>query len=327
MRSGLFTAVLAALSLCAGAASTQDLDFQTRQEVISGAAQLIENRYVYPDKGRKIAAALLADTSMFNQTDPQVFASALTQRLRALSNDGHFAVEYRAEGLSEETRDDVDAAHMSASMERWYGPHVNYGFENLQRLEGGIGYLDLRVFAPLEMGGDVLAGALNFLAQSPALIIDLRRNGGGMGETGLVLITWLMGESVEASGSYDRPTDRTVRTFTPSEIPGRPFGPDKPVYILTSRRTFSAAEAFTYDLQALKRVTVIGERSGGDAHPFQYRSITPYFVLSLPEGRSINPITGGDWEGTGVVPDVETAPDDAMTAALTLAKAAVADSQ
>lgn len=320
------------LAIVAGAAAllapalawAQSLDAEDRRAVVRGAADLIEARYVHADKGREIAAALRSEDDAFDQTDPDAFVEAMTQRLRALSNDGHFAVEHRPAGQADETQAATDEAHLRESMERWYGVGVNHGFESLQRLDGGIGYLDLRKFAPLEMGGDLLTGATDFLAQSPALIIDLRQNGGGMGETGLVLITWLMGKSVETSGAYDRPSDTTTRTFTPSWIPGRRFGPDKPVYILTSKRTFSAAEAFAYDLQALKRVTVVGERSGGGAHPFQYRAITPNFVLSLPEGRSINPITGGDWEGTGVIPDVETPPDQALETALELAKAAIA---
>lgn len=324
MQVHFLVGVLGALIL-PGTASAQNLDADDRRIVVAGAAELIETRYVYVEKGREIAAALRAEGDSFNQTDPEAFAEAMTRRLRAISGDGHFAVEHRPDSRVDESRPAVDEAHLKESMERWYGVGVNHGVESVQRLESGIGYLDLRKFAPLEMGGDLLTGAMNILAQSPALIIDLRQNSGGMGETGLVLISWLMGESVETSGSYDRPSDRTVRTFTPSWVAGRPFGPDRPVYILTSKRTFSAAEAFAYDLQALKRVTVVGERSGGGAHPFQYRSITSDFVLSLPEGRSINPITGDDWQGTGVIPDVETPPDQALATALTLARAAIAE--
>jgi C-terminal processing protease CtpA/Prc len=295
-----------------------------RRQVIAGAAQLIEARYVYPDKGHKIAAALRADVARFDQADPTAFALAMTQRLRAISGDGHFAVAHRPHGQAEESTTATDEAHMKESMQRWYGVGVNHGFESVQRLEHGIGYLDLRTFAPLEMGGDLLTGAMTFLAQSPALIIDLRRNGGGMGESAIALMAYLFDESVEVSGSYDRPTDHTIRRFTPSWVPGRHFGPNKPVYLLISKGTFSAAEAFAYDLQALKRAKVVGERSGGGAHPFAYRSITPNFILSLPEGRSINPVTRGDWEGTGVIPDVETPPDETLNTALALAKAAIA---
>lgn len=308
-----------ALAAVAAPVAAQDLAPESRRAVVLGAAELIENRYVYADRGASIAHALRTEANGFDHTDPSAFAEALTRRLRELSQDGHFAVEHRRPS-SVEAASGAEASHMEAQMERWYGVGVNHGFESVQRLEQGIGYLDLRKFAPPAMGGDLMQAAMTLLAQSPALIIDLRRNGGGMGEMVLMLEAYLLDESTEVSGGYDRPTDRRTRSFTPSWVPGRRFGGEKPVFILISRDTFSAAEAFAYDMQAMGRATIVGQTSGGGAHPFRYRSITPEFVLSLPEGRSINPITGGDWQGVGVRPDVETAPDDALAAALRLAQ-------
>lgn len=294
-----------------------------RREVVQRLADLVEARYVYPDRGAEIAAILRRDAGRFPEEDPEVFATALTERLRDLSGDGHFAVEYRRPG-ADEAGDGADAAHMAAQLERWYGVGVNHGFESVRRLDQGVGYVDLRVFAPTDMGGDLMTGAMTLLAQSPALIIDLRRNGGGMGEMVQMLEAYILDRSVEVSGSYDRPSDTHTRAFTPSWVPGRRFGADKPVFILISNRTFSAAEAFAYDMQALGRATVVGEPSGGGAHPFKYRAITPDFILSLPEGRSINPITGKDWQGVGVQPDVAVEPERALDVALQLAKEAVA---
>jgi C-terminal processing protease CtpA/Prc len=103
-------------------------------------------------------------------------------------------------------------------------------------------------------------------------------------------------------------------------VPGRRFGATRPVYLLISKRTFSAAEAFAYDLQALGRAVVVGEPSGGGAHPFEYRRVGTHFVLSLPEGRSINPVTGKDWEGVGVQPDVVVPEAQALEKAQELAR-------
>jgi len=105
-------------------------------------------------------------------------------------------------------------------------------------------------------------------------------------------------------------------------VPGRRFGSTKPVYVLTSKRTFSAAENFAYDLQALKRVVVVGEPSGGGAHPNEVKKLTPHFAMSIAIGRSINPITNADWEGSGVIPDVPVPADRALEKALELARAA-----
>jgi C-terminal processing protease CtpA/Prc len=102
-------------------------------------------------------------------------------------------------------------------------------------------------------------------------------------------------------------------------VPGRRFGPTKPVYVLTSHKTFSAAEAVAYDLQALKRAVIVGETTGGGANPFEYRRVHPHFAVDLPESRSVNPITGTNWQGTGVKPDVEVPAEQALDKALELA--------
>ncbi len=164
---------------------------------------------------------------------------------------------------------------------------------------------------------------MTLLAQSSALIVDLRQNGGGHGDMAHLLAAYLLDESKPMSGSYDRPSDTRTWAMTPASVPGRRFGTSRPVYVLISNRTFSAAEGFAYDLQALQRVTVVRQRSGGGAHPFQYRRVHPHFVLSLAEGRSLNPITDGNWQGTGVVPDVVVPADEALDVAITLAHAAV----
>ncbi len=325
MRQALAALLLGFSSALACEAGAQGLPAAERRAVVAGAAELIEARYVYPERGRRIARDLRGRADGFTEEEPEAFAQALTDYLRAIAEDGHFAVEYIAHGQGADA--DGDAAYDAAQMERYYGAAVNHGFEAVRRLEGGVGLLDLRVFAPTDMAGDLAMAAMSLLAQSPALIIDLRRNGGGHGDMADLLQAYLFEHSVETSATYDRPSDTLTRSFTPAWVPGRRFGPDKPVFILISNRTFSAAEGFAYDLQARGRATVVGERSGGGAHPFAYRAITPRFVISLPESRSINPITGGDWQGVGVRPDVETPADEALDVALRLAQEAIAASR
>lgn len=121
-----------------------------------------------------------------------------------------------------------------------------------------------------------------------------------------------------ASARYAR--RRTVARCCPSR-----FGGTKPLYVLISHKTFSAAEAFAYDLQAMKRITVVGEASGGGAHPYERRRLSDHFLIKLPEMRSINPITGTDWQGVGLKPDVPTTPELALDKALELARMAVAE--
>ena len=313
----LFTAFSLATSAAAAPVTRAD-----RTQVLETAARLFETRYVFPDMGRDLATTLRADArgDRFRAaTEPKAFAEAVTARLRELSKDGHLGLDYSEKELGADEA--AEASYTEAEMDRWYGAHLNHGFEQVRRLDGNVGYLDLRVFAPPAMAGDVAAAAMTLLAQSSALIIDLRQNGGGDGELGKLIAAYLFdGAPRPASGTYHRPTDKLTPSMTPGWVPGRRFGPDKPVYLLTSRRTFSAAEAFAYDLQALGRAKVIGEPTGGGAHPFEYRRVAPHFVLSLAEARSVNPITGGNWQGVGVKPDVPVPAERALDTALALAR-------
>jgi hypothetical protein len=290
-----------------------------RTEAINRAAELLESNYVYPQRGRELARRLRreAESSWVREGEPQLFAEAFTAKLRSWSGDGHFHIDFRQGGAAATE----ESAFGEAEFEKYYGKAVNHGFEQVRRLEGNVGYLDLRVFAPPAMGADMAVAAMTLLAQTSALIIDLRHNGGGDGALGLLIAGYLLNGAQPMSGTYHRPTDKLTPSATPVWVPGRRFGADKPVYVLISKGTFSAAEAFAYDLQALKRVTVIGEPSGGGAHPFVYRRISEHYVLSLPEGRSINPITGKDWAGVGVIPDVRVNADHALEEALKLARA------
>jgi C-terminal processing protease CtpA/Prc len=160
---------------------------------------------------------------------------------------------------------------------------------------------------------------MTIAAQGNALIIDLRRNGGGA-ETANLMSGYLLPPGSKMSGGYDRPSNTYSIQTSPYWVPGRVFGSEKPIYILTSKRTFSAAEAFAYDFQALKRATIVGEVTGGGANPFEYRRVHPHFALSLPEARSINPITGTNWQDVGVKPDVQVPADKALETALQLAQ-------
>jgi hypothetical protein len=318
--------------LLAAALFTVDVDAQTpltaadRRAVLLGAADLIERRYVIEDAAPRLAEQLRreATADRWRETsDPEAFAAAVTTYVRSVSGDGHLGLSYRATPLAEEV-DAAERTYTAEEMDRWYGPQLNYGFEQVRRVDGNIGYLDLRVFAPTSTAGDVAAAVMTALAQSAALIIDLRENGGGHGEMAHLLAAYLLDGSKPMSGSYHRPSRVREWALTPAWVPGRRYGVGRPVYVLISKRTFSAAEGFAYDLQALGRVTVVGERSGGGAHPFKYRRVHRHFVLSLAEGRSINPLTGGNWQGTGVVPDVAVPADQALERALTLAREAIA---
>ncbi|WP_447765690.1 S41 family peptidase [Sphingopyxis panaciterrae] len=298
----------------------QPISAADRGQTIDEIARLLEARYVDAGKGQRLAAELRREKRQWKDVaDGPTLAKALTDWLRRVSGDGHFAVDYSAKPIPAEGGEE---AFLDAEIERYYGAQVNHGVQKIERLDGNIMLIDLRVFPPPALGGDVVSAMMTVAAQGDALIIDLRKNGGGM-ETVDTIIGQLVPEGSLLSGSFDRPSGKTTTHVSPAPPKGRRFGDTKPVYILTSKRTFSAAEALAYDLQALKRATIVGEVTGGGANPFEYRRVHPHFALSLPEKRSVNPITGTNWQDVGIKPDVAVPADQALETALSLAKEAL----
>lgn len=304
-----FSWLAVSLLACGTSLLSAPLTSADRNLIVENAAKLLETRYVDPKSGRRLAQGMRREQGRWQSIeDPSVFAKAVTEWLRNEGGDGHLGITYSQAIIPEVGG---DSAVSAGEMERWYGGHLNHGVEKIERLQGNIMLLDLRVFPPPAMGGDVIAAAMNVVAQGDALILDLRRNGGGS-ETANLVAGYLLDEGGQPlSGSYDRPTNTHKTNSSPAWVPGRRFGGTKPLYILTSKRTFSAAEAVAYDLQALKRAVIVGERTGGGAHPFEYRRLHPHFALDLPEGKSVNPITRGNWQDVGVKPDVEVPADQA----------------
>jgi hypothetical protein len=312
-----FMSLLLAALFATAPALAAPLPAAERAEVVEQAAKLIETRYVDPRAGRDIARALRREPSLTAPAEPAAFAERLTAYLRERAADGHFQVSWSEKPLSDT---DFSEAMAAGDIDRYYGPKRNYGVAKVEQLDGNIMLLDLRVFPPPDLAGDVIAAAMTLVAQGDALIIDLRQNGGGMDTVNLVA-GYLLPPGAELSGVYDRPTGKLTPQTTAMWTPGRRFGAEKPLYVLTGKRTFSAAEALAYDLQALKRATVVGEISGGGANPFEYRRLTDHFALGLPEKRSVNPVTGTNWQGVGVKPDVPAPVDEALEVALDLARA------
>jgi C-terminal processing protease CtpA/Prc len=326
MKHALLAALWWVAFCCGPAIAIADAGADEKRAAIARVADLLETRYVDAKKGRDLARQVRRDGASRRWetfSADEVFAKAVTARLRELSGDGHLSLDFSAKALAAEA-DSAEEAFGAEEFEKWYGVGVNHGFEEVRRLDGNVGYLNLTVFAPPSMGADLAVAAMSLLAQSDALIIDLRHNGGGDGAMGNLLAGYLFDGAREMSGTYNRPADKFTRAYSPAWVPGRRFGAGKPVYLLISKRTFSAAEAFAYDLQALGRAVVVGEPSGGGAHPFEYRRAGTHFMLSLPEGRSVNPVTGKDWEGVGVQPDIAVPEARALEKALELARERIA---
>jgi C-terminal processing protease CtpA/Prc len=189
---------------------------------------------------------------------------------------------------------------------------TNYGFHKLEHLAGNVGYLDLRAFNDARWAGETAIAAMKFLANCDAVIIDLRWNGGGSPSMIQLISSYFFEEPVHLNSFYIRDEDRTQQFWSHAHVEGSRMT-DVDLYVLTSPRTFSAAEEFTYNMKNLERATIVGETTGGGAHPVRRVAFPDLKIsMSLPFGRAINPISGTNWEGTGIEPHMTVPEADAL---------------
>lgn len=282
------------------------LDAAGRKAVVQDLAQALRKSYVFPDVGERYAAGLLRKLAAggYREATAVAFADAVNRDLQAIHKDGHLRIRFNP---AFHPPANPDAGPTPAEKAEFWkrAAATGFGVEKVERLPGNIGLLDLRGFAPTEFAAGPLSAAMSLLASSDALIIDLRQNGGGDPETVALLCTYFFpeGEQVHVNDIYDRPRNETRQFWTQSSVPG-PRYVEKPVYLVTSARTFSGAEEFSYDLRTLKRATIVGETTGGGAHPVDAVAAGSGFIAFVPRGRAINPITRTNWEGVGVKPDI-----------------------
>ena len=237
-------------------------------------------------------------------TAPQL-ADRLTLELQTLSGDRQLRVHYSPTPLPDlPPHHSPTAAELAAEQQR--SAHRNFDINRVERLAGNVGYLQLYGFEPPEFVGDALAAAFTLLAHTQALILDLRHNRGGSPGTVALLCSYLLPPypATHLNDVYWRPDESTRQWWTLPHLAG-PRYLDRPLYLLTSSQTFSAAEECAYNLQVLKRATLVGEHTAGGSQPGQGYRLNPHFWMFIPVGRSTNPKTGSNWGSTGVVPDVK----------------------
>lgn len=189
---------------------------------------------------------------------------------------------------------------------------MNYGFKRVEFLNGNIGYLKFDYFdAYLDYSGPIVDAAMAYLKNSDALIIDLRDNGGGAGVMVGYIEGFFFNEKTLVGTSYDRLTDTRTESFITPQPKEKQF-PQVDIYVLTSSRTISAAEALAYDLKYLKSAKIIGEKSAGAANPGRVTRLNELFTAFIPNRHGTHVITGTNWEGTGVPVDIKCEAGDAL---------------
>jgi Peptidase family S41/N-terminal domain of Peptidase_S41 in eukaryotic IRBP len=309
------------------------------RDIVTTALALLRANYVFPEVADRAATAVEARLAAgaYDDLDEPALAELLTSHLNEICDDKHLRVRARGprpggpdpggpgpggpgrgrpgDPGARPGREEPDDHEARVLAMRRMGRLDNFGIHRVERLDGNIGYLDLRRVPVPAIAGPAMAAAMELVAGTYALIIDLRRNGGGAPDGVVFWCSYLFGEEpTHLNDIFRADTGETRQFWALPYVPG-PRYLDRPVSVLTSDRTFSGGEDFAYTLQALGRAEVIGERTGGGAHPTRMFPISRAVHIGVPFARSVNPVTGTNWQGTGVVPDIEVPEAEALDVA------------
>ncbi|MEV6881340.1 S41 family peptidase [Streptomyces sp. NPDC051135] len=290
--------------------------------VIDETARLLTEHYVFPETAGQIADLLRRRYAegAYAVDGAEELASLVTADLQSVNGDRHLSLQYHADEIPEKR-----GAAVLESIRRDFDTSLG-GVPRVELLDGGVAVLVLApMLFPLEWAAEPVSAALSLASRARAMILDLRTNRGGDPDTVAFVCSHLLDKRTHLNSMFWRDGERTEQSWSQPHVPGSRFGGSKPVYVLTSSHTFSAAEELAYDLQQLGRAVVVGERTRGGAHPRDGWTVHPHLEASIPVGRAINPVSGTNWEGTGVLPDIPCPAEDALERAHTLARARLAD--
>jgi C-terminal processing protease CtpA/Prc len=281
-----------------------ELDSTELVGIIGQVRTLVETHYLFPDIAATVSGILAAGLADGRYPHaPSALATAVTTDLQSVNGDKHLRLKYHDEAITPRTPGDDTEEY--ADLARWADQTCG-GVACAQRLAGNVGYLDLQpILFPAAFCGEVITAAMSLLATTDALIIDLRNCLGGEPYMAVFLISYLCDrDPVQLTGLRERQHTAPRQMWTLAYVPGRRFGQAKPVYVLTSGTTFSGGEQLSYDLQQLGRATIVGEQTRGGANAREGFTVHPHLEATISVAEAVNPKTGGNWEGTGVTPDI-----------------------
>ncbi len=316
MKSAVLMVALVLTGSAAFAQQPKDMtiDATWRNALLDAAGQRYDSLYVFAERGRLIRDHLRSREARARYADcttASCLADKLTQDLRSWSKDKHLRMVFSVAPRPMRGAGDTAGA---AARELENMRRRNFGFHNVERLHGNIGLLEIGRFDPAPDAAETAAAAMTFLANTDALIIDLRNNGGGRADMVAELMSYFVPEQTHLSTMRRRAPEENVQIWSASAVQG-PRYLGKPVYVLTGSRTFSAAEGLTYDLRHLAGAIVIGERTRGGANPGSFQQLDEHFAVFVPTGEIVNAKSKANWEGVGIEPDVVVAATEAMKAA------------
>lgn len=293
-------------------------DQATRASTIDSAENALSG-YFFVDRVPKIKAAMERDrAALLAINDPVKFADALTKLLYSVTHDKHLSVDYSPDVLPSLSRTKPSAAEVANTQRA--DAMMDYGYSSSARLPGNIGYFRLAFFPPPPGPQTMYDNIMKVLANTDALIVDLRGNGGGSPRAVDYLLGYFFAKPVEVTGFLlrNKSAVTTKKMYTPVDL-GAPRYLDKPVYLLINQYTISGGEQFVYDLKSLHRATLVGETTAGGANMGGPVRLNDHFSIFIPIGSAHNPYTGTNWEGVGVTPDIAVSSKAALVTAYKLA--------
>ncbi|KUJ59082.1 hypothetical protein AR687_24990 [Flavobacteriaceae bacterium CRH] len=284
-----------------------------KTEIIDLFASNLNKKYVFPDVALKIENKIKSNNKkgLYSKiNDGRVFADSISNEASKISNDKHLRVFYRPEAPAVNAATDSIEIKKRDAWRRQFLIHFNFGFTKIAILDGNVGYLKIDGFVSVKDVEKIISSAMTFLTNTDAIILDLTDNRGGEPETVRLVASYFFApEPVHINDIYFREENKTEEFWTLKDISGERYL-NKPVYVLTGNQTFSGGEEFAYDLQILKRATIVGQTTKGGANPGETFPLKDGFSAFIPTGKAINPITKTNWEGTGVKPDIELKPEN-----------------
>lgn len=280
-----------------------------RTRIIGTVINHLHTSYIDAEQASKLERVLRhADVSQ--AVGDEAFAIAVTAIMQDVTKDQHLRLVYSAKDLPAQNNGSPTSAEIAERQADLKAQ--NYGIERVERLPRNIGYLKTNFFAPAAEAGPSIAAAMTLLANTDALIIDLRENGGGAADAVPLIASYLFDERTHLSDFYRREGNITDQQWTYPAVAGGRFGTEKAVYVLTSKATFSAAEGLAFTLKNLKRAIIVGETTRGGAHPSRIEKIDAHYELMVPVSTVRDSVTGKDWEGVGVLPDLLVPAEEAL---------------
>jgi C-terminal processing protease CtpA/Prc len=278
---------------------TQNLSHAEQDQIVLTAAQAIHDQYVFPDQ----AVALEQHLRNWWNSKPEIptdilgFCNAITKQIRQHTNDLHLGLIPIPQEQPHQYSSDPE------------------NIQKIEILEGNIGLIAIQSFEAVQQAAPILAAAMQIVAQTRALIVDLRQHKGGDAQTAALMEGFFFEQSIHTSTFWTRGDTQGIQSWTPTYLPA-PRYLSREVVVLTSRRTASAAEDFAYVLKHLARAYLIGETTYGAAHPGGMVQLHPLVQIFIPTGRPVVQATGGNWEGVGVEPDLDVPAEEALGRAL-----------